>query len=226
MKRFGIMLATVAALVLPTAALADLSPSDFKNAAKFCNAVRSHVGEASFRQTYGSNRRHHNALGRCVSKLARVHDRAETNAAQQCGDERATDPAGFDQKYGSGDSSGQASSSNRGPGDGPRADHPRGGAFGKCVSEHARTDLEDLEGDVGNAAKACRAERRQDDGAFEDKYGTNHNHRNAFGKCVSRHVRDAQRNDDQGDDSGDQGDGNGSDVALPAGDSVAEPAQA
>src|SRR4051812_14633089 len=49
--------------------------------------------------------------------------------------------------------------------------------------------------DKTNAAKECRLERGTTDAtkeAFADKYGTNANHKNAFGKCVSRRARDEQ----------------------------------
>ena len=36
-----------------------------------------------------------------------------------------------------------------------------------------------------NAAKECDSERTADATAFAEKYGTNENNRNAFGKCVS-----------------------------------------
>lgn len=42
--------------------------------------------------------------------------------------------------------------------------------------------------DKRNAAKECKAERGETDAtreAFAEKYGTNANNRNAFGKCVS-----------------------------------------
>ena len=39
-----------------------------------------------------------------------------------------------------------------------------------------------------NAAKACRAEQAADPEAFTENYGSNHNQRNAFGKCVSKKV--------------------------------------
>ena len=51
------------------------------------------------------------------------------------------------------------------------------------------------------AAKACAAERALDPAAFADRYGTNENKRNAFGKCVSQHA--AQTGDDNG--NGDNG---------------------
>lgn len=80
--------------------------------------------------------------------------------------------------------------------------HNRSNAFGECVSERnaatraarkaargdraktARTVKHQVRADV-NAAKACKTERKADKDAFNAKYGTNANHRNAFGKCVS-----------------------------------------
>jgi Ni/Co efflux regulator RcnB len=41
-----------------------------------------------------------------------------------------------------------------------------------------------------HAAKECKAERADDPAAFQKKYGTNHNGRNAFGKCVSQKAKD------------------------------------
>jgi hypothetical protein len=41
------------------------------------------------------------------------------------------------------------------------------------------------------ASKKCKAERASlGEKAFADKYGTNANKRNAFGKCVSKHAKD------------------------------------
>jgi hypothetical protein len=58
-------------------------------------------------------------------------------------------------------------------------------AFGRCVAKQAHVQAQAHETATGNAAKACRAERAADPVAFAAKYGTNHNGRNAFGKCVS-----------------------------------------
>jgi len=69
-------------------------------------------------------------------------------------------------------------------------------AHGKCVSAKAKelkadmdeADAEEAE-DFKNAAKACAAERRSlGTDKFADKYGTNPNKRNAFGKCVSKRT--------------------------------------
>ena len=66
-------------------------------------------------------------------------------------------------------------------------------AFGKCVSGKSKgkgdkdeKDEDDKDEDSGAAAKACKAERTSIGvDAFAKKYGTNHNLKNAFGKCVS-----------------------------------------
>jgi hypothetical protein len=42
-----------------------------------------------------------------------------------------------------------------------------------------------------NAAKACKAERAADPDAFAEKYGTNENDKNAYGKCVSSKAKAA-----------------------------------
>lgn len=42
-----------------------------------------------------------------------------------------------------------------------------------------------------NAAHECKAERDAGADAFAEQYGTNPNHRNAYGKCVSMHAKDA-----------------------------------
>lgn len=67
-----------------------------------------------------------------------------------------------------------------------------------------------------NAAKACKAERASlGVDAFAKKYGTNHNLRNAFGKCVSQKSKGKETeskgdNNSKGDDneSGDKGSNN------------------
>jgi hypothetical protein len=69
-------------------------------------------------------------------------------------------------------------------------------AFGRCVSGSAEQD----DGPSGtaseqareNAAKKCQAEREQLGAqAFREKYGTNPNKANAFGKCVSKRTKKA-----------------------------------
>jgi len=77
-------------------------------------------------------------------------------------------------------------------------------AFGKCVSQKAKAkekaqdqnDAAEAEA-MTNAAQDCDTERSADRKAFEDKYGTNHNKKNAFGKCVSQ-----KSHEDDGEDDG------------------------
>jgi hypothetical protein len=53
-----------------------------------------------------------------------------------------------------------------------------------------REDREDI-AEAKNAAKECAEERTTlGEDAFAEKYGTNHNKRNAFGKCVSQKAHE------------------------------------
>jgi hypothetical protein len=75
-------------------------------------------------------------------------------------------------------------------------------AFGKCVSSKSKDDKDEEDEDEkdeddddkgeksGGAAKACKAERAAGAEAFAKKYGTNHNLKDAFGKCVSSKAKD------------------------------------
>jgi hypothetical protein len=73
-------------------------------------------------------------------------------------------------------------------------------AFGKCVARKSREEETERNQAADNAARQCKAEREslgaqvfQDKdlgrSEFADKYGTNRNKRNAFGKCVSKLTR-------------------------------------
>ena len=103
----------------------------------------------------------------------------EKNAATKCKAERQSmGVEAFQKKYGT--------------------NHNLRNAFGKCVSSKSKDnkdekdekDEDDEKGEKGEqssgAAKACKAERTSMGvEAFAKKYGTNHNLKNAFGKCVS-----------------------------------------
>ena len=53
----------------------------------------------------------------------------------------------------------------------------------------------------GEAEKACKAERNSlGVEAFSEKYGTNHNKRNAFGKCVSGKSKGKKDDKDEKDE--------------------------
>jgi len=172
-------LVAVAAIAVPAAALADQpSQQNQKNAAKYCKALREASGQQNFRSMFGGDE---NAFGKCVSQNAKKdqkqQQKAQENAAKQCKAERDQDPAAFKEKYGTGEN--------------------KKNAFGKCVSQRAKenkakedqTDQNDV-----TAAKECKTEQSQDRDAFKQKYGTNKNKKNAFGKCVSQksHKLDQQ----------------------------------
>ena len=184
MRRAGIALAAVALLVVPASAQAALSPSDYKNASKFCKALKSDppvgLGATLFKQTFGSPPGHSNAHGKCVSKHAKTVDTVHASARKDCRAERDANPVAFEQKYGTPNSNG------KGKGKGSNA-------YGKCVSSKAKAKTKDVQENIVEAAKECRAERRSMSAEdFRKKYGTNHNKRNAFGKCVSQNTKPAE----------------------------------
>jgi hypothetical protein len=70
-------------------------------------------------------------------------------------------------------------------------------ALGKCVSKLAQeqpAEQEETAEATTEAAETCVAERESVGAeAFADKYGTNKNKRNAFGKCVSKLAKAKQQ---------------------------------
>jgi hypothetical protein len=174
-------LSLIGALALSTTASADDSTpnptSSTPTAAQQCRTERSAMGTELFRQTYGTNKSKRNAFGKCVSKRTRATnaaaEHAKQNASKECAAEKTADPAAFAQKYGTG--------------------RHGANAHGKCVSQKAKSKTakavhDQVKADV-NAAKTCKAERKADPSAFADKYGTNENKRNAFGRCVSKQAK-------------------------------------
>jgi hypothetical protein len=71
--------------------------------------------------------------------------------------------------------------------------------FGACVSARARDEAREHDAAQDGAAKTCREERSAGAEAFAEKYGTNANKRNAFGKCVSRAAKAAEEDADDAD---------------------------
>ena len=96
----------------------------------------------------------------------------EPSPSQQCRAERTADPEAFKQKYGT--------------------NRNKSNAFGKCVSKQRREARREHRQHRRNAARECREERAADAEAFKQKYGTNRNKSNAFGKCVSAKVKEQQ----------------------------------
>ena len=178
MRKFGLAISVLAALAFPVVASGALSPTDFKNASKFCKALKAEMNTPAtphaFQDTYGTNKNKRNAHGKCVSKTVNTLDQQHSNAAKDCKAERGDTPesqAAFAEKYGT--------------------NKNKKNAFGNCVSQKAKAAAAALEDEIVNAAKTCRAERGNTEAsreAFRQKYGTNKNKKNAFGKCVSRTV--------------------------------------
>jgi len=177
MKRVLIIIAAFAALAAPLtgAAFAKTSKADRQEAKKECRALRGNT-----KATREAFRLQFKSLGACQNAKAKEakaeRKAAHRNAARDCRDERTADPAAFKEKYGT-----NGNKSN---------------AFGKCVSQKAKAkekkqdeaDAQKAEAQT-NAANTCAAERSADPAAFKDKWGTNPNKKNAFGKCVSKTAR-------------------------------------
>jgi hypothetical protein len=66
-------------------------------------------------------------------------------------------------------------------------------AFGKCVSKRSTATQQDADQAHTNAAQSCKTEETADPAAFQAKYGTGKNGKNAYGKCVSQSAK-AQEN--------------------------------
>jgi hypothetical protein len=176
MRKLAI-LGALAMLVTPASAVAGTAKSD---AQKQCRQERTAMGTQTFRDTYGTNKNKRNAFGKCVSHRTHqnqaAQDAAQKNASKECKAERKADPAAFQTKYGTGKN--------------------KKNAFGKCVSQKAKaktkkTEQSQVQAEI-NAAKQCKDERKADPAAFEQKYGTNKNKKNAFGKCVSQKAKAQQ----------------------------------
>jgi hypothetical protein len=169
MRRLTLTAVVVALLTSAGFAAAATTKSQRHDAVVRCHAQKKALGTKAFRQLYGTNKTRNNAFSRCVAKLARQESENDQNASQQCRAERSADEDAFVQKYGT--------------------NHNKRNAFGKCVSQKAKEQSEEEQDETINAAKACLAERKDDPAAFRDKYGTNHNKRNALGKCVSAQLK-------------------------------------
>jgi hypothetical protein len=161
----------VAAAAAPAAALAQTTPPT-PSPSQQCRAQRAAMGATAFAQTYGTNANRSNAFGKCVSKIARTQRAEHSDAVSACRAERSADATAFANTYGTG--------------------RNKRNAFGKCVSAKARAEAGARQSATIAAARTCRAERRTLGAtAFADKYGTNRNKRNAFGRCVSQKAAQA-----------------------------------
>ena len=159
-------------------ALADSgnsTPNPNQVAAQQCTAQLHAMGVKPFKALYGDPPKGQHAMRNCQGKQHGSAGSTIGNAAQQCKAEQA-DPSTipgnsgnltFDQFYGTNPN-----------------DH---NAFGKCVSSKVQSAEAQEQQNLQNAAQQCRAERSSIGAtAFTDKYGSNKNKKNAFGKCVSQ----------------------------------------
>jgi hypothetical protein len=171
MKKSMLFVALAFALA-PVAAFAALTPA--QQASKDCASLRAKMGANAFAQAFGSAGTT-NAFGKCVSKFAQVERANLTSANTLCRAEQA-DPnfaAGHGGKtfvafYGKGNDK---------------------NAFGNCVSLKTRNSVKVEQAEL-NPAQTCSALRtRLGTALFAQAFGTNENHRNAFGKCVSLVAR-------------------------------------
>jgi hypothetical protein len=173
MKKITVASCLALALAFPAGAIAkpQADNADKRAAKAECKTLRGNTDA-----THEAFRTQFRSFAACVRKTAveeaQEEQTAHKNAAKECKAERTADPEGFATTYGTNGN--------------------KRNAFGKCVSKKAKAkeraaDEQDAEeaAEFKNAAKECDAERTADAAAFADKYGTNENDRNAFGKCVS-----------------------------------------
>lgn len=116
MRRILLLVTIVAAILVPTGLAADPVPGDFKNAAKYCKALRTAKGVDAFQAQFGTNANKRNAFGKCVSGTAKAKDKAakakakaaktaedddeaDSAAEAKCKAERAANAAKFAQDY-------------------------------------------------------------------------------------------------------------------------------
>jgi Cu2+-containing amine oxidase len=158
-------------LLIAPQALAGPSGLAKKAAAAACRAERDALGRAGFAAAYQRP-----AVRNCLRAHAADALESVRNAAQECRAEREADADAFREKYGS----------NAG----------KRNAFGKCVARKVRAEMAEEAEETANAAQECKAERKADPDAFREKYGTNRNKRNAFGKCVSSQRSEADEEEE------------------------------
>ena len=152
----------LAALVLVAAPVAVAAGDPSTDAAKAaCKAEKHAMGTKLFKQTYAA-KSIARAMENCTDKREPTVAEDAKNAAHDCKAERKADPDAFAEKYGKNENGTNA--------------------YGKCVSGKASEATEEETEARVNAAKTCKALRKDDKAGFEEQYGTK---KNAFGKCVS-----------------------------------------
>jgi hypothetical protein len=176
MNRITVVMGIMAALALPAAAPAKPPVEKEHRQAALAQCKTERGASKTTREAFKAK---YHSMSRCIRRNAAEEAAEEAaalkNASKECAAERKSDSRAFAEKYGT--------------------NRNKRNAFGKCVSARAKEkkaemDAEDAEetAEFKNAAKECAAERKMND-AFAEKYGTNENNRNAFGKCVSKKAK-------------------------------------
>jgi hypothetical protein len=179
MKSILVTLGLAVALASPAATTAKPNETEKSAANRQCKAERGH--SPATREAF--NARYH-SFAHCARHNAAEEENeseaAHKNAAKECKAERsdpgfpaAHEDKTFEQFYGTNKNDKNA--------------------YGKCVSKKAKEQKAEMDAvdrqetrEFKNAAKQCAAERDEIGvKPFAAKYGTNHNKRNAFGKCVA-----------------------------------------
>ena len=115
MKRMFVVCALVGTMLVPAALAADPVPADFKNAAKYCQALRTAKGVDAFKTQWGTNPNKMNAFGKCVSATNKAkakkaddqkadddeknEDAAESKATAACKKQQSDNATKFAQDY-------------------------------------------------------------------------------------------------------------------------------
>ena len=157
-----LILGAALALVLPgVAAAAPSEPTAADLARAACKTEKHDMGTKLFKKTYAAKSTA-KAMRACVAKAEPAAEAEAKNAAHACKAERDADRDAFAEKYGT-NKNGK-------------------NAFGKCVSSTTQAATQDEAEDRVNAARTCKAAKRDDADAFAEEWGSR---KNAFGKCVS-----------------------------------------
>ena len=209
--------ACIAAVSLGVPAMAAAKPNttDRQQAQRTCKQLRADSGKTNFASMFGEGKK---GLGRCIQRESRENaaervqaaQDAQKNAAKECKAEQAM----TDDEFAAAHADDNPNNNTFATFYGNNASGKN--AYGKCVSQHAKENRQEQaaqdraeDQNQVNAAKECKAEKaltddefaaaHPDDNAnnntFASFYGTNANHKNAFGKCVSKKAR--EKNDEQ-----------------------------
>ena len=178
MRKLILAGAQALAIAPATALAAEKAPSAEDLAKASCKTQKAELGAKVFKQTHKAKSMS-KAMKACMGVAEETAADELKNAAQECKAEREADADAFAETYG--------------------ANKNGKNAYGKCVSTKAKAkeaaaDAKDKQdaAEQKNAAKVCDAERDADADAFKERYGTNANKSNAFGKCVSKKARESE----------------------------------